>query len=309
MRLLAGFLLAASLSVQAAAATCAVAKLTTVPATLLHGKIFVPMTMNEATGLFELDTGSAETLLNADFAQKAGAGMDRRAGQLQYIGAGNKSTLPVFKGHVRMTHLGEIPAQDWEYGIVDLKDTVGRELPGAGGLLGMDFLHYFDVEVDFVSKTVSIYRLKNCTGDMHPPSWAGDFDAIPLKHMPDHNLSLPIFLDNAFLDAELDTGWGGPPQVTKAAAAKAGVDEAALARDRAARGFGIGGLFSAYLHRFDMFLIGGGVYPNALLLVENEQPRHGEPEAILGLSALKAQRIWISFTTNTLFVQGAPKAK
>jgi hypothetical protein len=309
MRLPVGSLFVLMLSLQAAnAATCTVAKLTTLPATLLHGKIFVPVTMNEATGLFELDTGSAETLVDAGFAAKAGAGMDRRAGPSAYIGAGNKSTLPVFKGHIRMTHLGDIPAQDWEYGIVDLSGTVGRELPGAGGLLGMDLLHYFDVAVDFVTRTVSIYRLQNCT-DMHPPSWVGDYDAIPLKHMPDHNLSLPIFLDNAFLDAELDTGWGGLPQVTKAAAAKAGVDDAALAHDAAAHGVGIGGVFSSYRHRFGMFLIGGGVYPNALLTVENEPARHGEPEAILGLSALQAQRIWVSFTTNTLFVQGAPKGK
>jgi hypothetical protein len=310
MRLPFGSLLALLLSFQAAsAATCTVAKLTTLPATLLQGKIFVPVTMNEATGLFELDTGSAETLVNTHFADMAGAGMDRRAGQYEYTGAGGKSTLPVFKGHVRMTHIGDIPAQDWEYAIVDLSGSLERELPGAGGILGMDLLHYFDFQVDFVTRTVSIYRLKNCTDAMQPPSWAGDFDAIPLKHMPDHNLSLPIFLDNAFLDAELDTGWGGMPQVTKAAAAKAGVDAAALAHDPGLHGFGVGGAFSAYQHRFGMFLIGGGVYPNAVLAVENEPARHGEPDAILGLSAFKAQRIWVSFTTNTLFVQGAPKGK
>jgi hypothetical protein len=310
MRLPVGSLFGLMLSLQAAsAATCIVGKLTTLPATFVHAHIFVPITMNEATGLFLLDTGSTETLVNTDFAKKAGAGMDRRAGQYEYIGAGNKSTLPVFKGHIRMTHLGDIPAQDWEYGIVDLTDTVGSEVPGAGGILGMDLLHYFDVEVDYVAKTVSIYRLKDCTDAMHPPSWVGDYDPIPLKHMPDHNLSLPIFLDNAFLDAEFDTGWGGIPQVTKAAAAKAGVDDAALAHDREAHARGIAGVFSAYQHRFGMFLVGSGVYPNALFTVENEPSRHGEAEATLGPSVLKAQRIWISFTTNTLFVQGAPKAK
>ena len=301
--LTAGLLMATSLP---AAATCTVGKLTTVPATVIGDEIYLPITMNEATGLFLLDTGSAETMLNSAFADKAGANMDRRAGRYVYVGAGNKETLPAFKGHIRVTHIGDIHYQDWEYAIADL----GGVSPGGtpmGGVLGMDFMHYFDVEIDFAAKTVSIYRLTGCM-DVHPPSWSGDYDAIPLKHTPDHNLTLPVFLDNADLDMEFDTGAEGI-LVTRDAAAKAGADNAMLARDQANQGGGIGGRFAIARHHFKLLLIGGGVYPDVDLAVENERGRSGQTDGLVGLAALKAQRVWISFTTNTLFVQGAPKLK
>ncbi len=290
----------------AALATCTVGKLTTVPATLIGPKVYVPIRMNETTGLFLLDTGSSETLINTPFASDAGANMDRHAGQYIYRGAGNKETLPVFKGHIRLTHIGDIRYQDWEYGIVDLGGVAPDGQP-MGGILGMDFMHFFDVEVDFVAKTVSFYRLTDCT-DMHPPSWSGDFDAIPLKHTPSHNLTLPVFLDNADLDMEFDTG-AGHVLLSRDAAARAGVDDAAIARDSAVNGRGIAGNFAVAKHRFKLLLIGGGVYPDIDLAVENETSQRGETDGLVGLAAFKAQRVWISFTTNTLFVQGAPKLK
>jgi predicted aspartyl protease len=291
---------------QPAAATCTVGKLTTLPVTLQHGKVYVPVTINDTAGLFLLDTGSGETLVNKPFAAEAGLGMDRHAGEYVYTGAGNEDTLPVFKGHARMTHVGDVHFQDWEYGIVDLGGVAPDGKP-MGGLLGMDFLHYFDLELDFVTRQATLYRLTGCT-DMHPPAWTGDYDAIPLRHTPNHNLTLPVFLDNALLDMEFDTGASGV-LVTRAAAAKAGVTDSILAHDAAAEGNGVGGRFTMVRHHFDLLLIGGGVYPNVELPVENAQSRRGETDGLVGLAAFKAQRVWISFATNTLFVQGAPKLK
>jgi predicted aspartyl protease len=263
--------------------------------------------MNEATALFLIDTGSAETIVNAPFAAEAGAGMDRRAGERIYRGAGGKETLPFFSGHVRMTHIGDIHFQDWEYGIVDLSGVGPRDIK-FGGILGVDFMHFFDVEIDHQAKTVSIYRLSGCP-EVHPQSWSGDYAAIPLKHTPSHNLTLPVFLDNADLDMEFDTGAGGF-LLSRDAAAKAGVTAAALAQDEALHhAEGIGGQFAAVRHHFNLLLIGKGVYPNPYLAVENEASVRGETDGLVGLPAFEAQRVWISFTTNTLFVQGAPEAK
>jgi predicted aspartyl protease len=289
---------------QPAAATCIVSHQATVPATFAHGKAYVPVQMNEATALFMIDTGVAETIVNAPFAAEAGAGMDRRAGPRIYGGAGGKLTLPVYTGHVRMTHIGDIHFQDWEYGIVDLGNVGPRDMK-FGGILGVDFMHYFDIEIDHQAKTVSIYRLSGCS-EVRPPSWSGDYAAIPLKHTPSHNLTLPVFLDNADLDMELDTG-AGSFLLSRDAAARAGVTAAALAHDEALHGAeGIGGRFAAVRHRFNLLLIGKGVYPNPDLAVENEVTQRGETDGLVGLSAFKAQRLWISFTTSTLFVQGAP---
>jgi predicted aspartyl protease len=285
-----------------AAAGCTVATVAELPFRFVGNYIFVPVTMNGTTGSFLLDTGSAMTLVDSAFAQKAGVGMDNRAGQFIYRGAGNKETLPGFQGHVRITEVGAIHFQDWEYGIVDLNFQEGTT--HTDGILGMDFLHYFDIGIDMPSKMLTIYRLSGCK-DVYPPSWKGDYDTIPLKHTANHNLTMPVFLDNAFLDLELDSGAGSGVLLTRNAAAKAGVTDAALAQDAARRGMGIGGGFNVARHHFATFLIGSAVYNNVNLAIENERTLSSETDGLIGLRALNAERVWISFTTSTLFLQKA----
>ena len=205
-----------------------------------------------------------------------------------------------------MTHIGEMHYQDWEYGIVDLAGLAPQGMK-FGGILGVDFMHYFDIEIDYPAKTVSIYRLSGCT-DVHPPSWSGDYAAIPLKHTPDHNMTVPVFLDNADLDMEFDTG-AGFFLISRDAAEKAGASAAALAQDEAFKGRGVGGGFAVARHHFKLLLLGKGVYPDVDLAIENEASQRGETDGLVGLPAFKADRFWISFTTSTLFVQGAPELK
>jgi predicted aspartyl protease len=298
--------LAAGVAGGSALAECRAEHETDVPITVANGYVFVPVTMNGETGRFLLDTGSAETFMDTGFAAKSGAGMDRHAGQFEYGGAGNKHTLPVFHGHIRITEVGKIRFQDWEYGIMDLSWMVDDGVH-PDGILGMDFLHYFEAEVDFHAKTLTLYRLFSC-GDIAPP-WKKDFDAIPLQHTPNHNVTIPVFVDNALLNLEFDTGAGGGVLLTRDAAAKAGVDAAGIAKDIATRGTGIGGGFNVAHHRFGMFLVGSAVYKDRMLEIENERTEHGESDGLIGLAPLNAERVWLSFSTNTLFVQRASQVK
>ena len=286
-------------------AQCKVGLVTSLPASFADGYVFVPVSINGVAGQFLLDTGAAETVLDTQFSHDAGVGMFPHAGQFVMVGAGNKQSLPAFKGHVRMTTVGVTSFPDWLYSVMDVRGIMPASAH-ASGILGMDFLHYFDIELDVPSKTLNIYRLSGCK-DVYPPSWKGDYDTIPLKHTPNHNVTLPVAVDDAFLDMELDTGAGRGVLLTRNAAAKAGVSDTALAHDVASQGRGIGGNFAVAHHRFAMFLIGSGVYPNADLRIENERTVSGETDGLIGLEAFHATRIWISNTTSTLFVQGSPK--
>ena len=289
-----------------AVAGCSASHVADAPLTFDDGFIFVPLAMNGTTGNFLLDSGSAETLVDSVYAGRATVGLDRHAGTFTYRGAGNKETLPAFHGHVRMTEFGILHFQDWEYAILDLSWLATGRVK-ADGILGMDFLHYFDVAIDFQKRTVSLYRLSDCK-DIAPP-WKGDYDSIPLKHTPSHNVTLPVFVDDALLDMTFDTGAGSGVLLTRDAAARAGADEAALARDAAGHSLGIGGEFHVVRHRFASFLLGSAVYKDHVLAVENERSEVGETDGLIGLGPLDAQRIWISFATSTLFVQRASQAK
>ena len=303
------YLLAALVAFAGSAhAECKIGRVVTVPLTLDHNRAMVPVTMNDHEGQFELDTGAETTVLYPDFARAAHVGMDRRAGQRIMVGAGNESTMPIWSAHVRMTQMGELKFQDWEYDVLD-HNFPGEH--GSAGLLGSDFLHYFDVELDFPAGKMTLWRLFDCK-DVSPP-WTGTHDAIDLKPTKGHMLSLPIWIDDAFLDVMLDTG-AEELLLTREAARKAGLTDAALAKDSSAQGEGLGGAFRANNHRFKLLLIGSGQFPNADIAVDlapnrfNGNDSYQGLDGILGLKYLRADRVWISYGTHTLYLQSPEQA-
>ena len=290
--------LAASLSLGPAAA-CTLTSLTTVPLTIVGSRLYVPVSMNETPGLFMLDTGSQQTVMTGAFGAQSHVGLDRHAGRETISGVGGRETLPINMAHVRRIDVGKIAFNDWEFPVL------AAEAGGLGGIehdgvLGMDFLHYFDIEIDLAAGTLTIWRLSDCK-DIHP-EWKGDYDSIPLKHTARQKVTMPIFIDNAFLDVEFDTGAGGA-WLTHDAAAKAGATDAMLAKDSEAGAGGFGGHVPAVRHRFQLLLVGSGQFPNPTIVVERETSGRDYADGLVGWRFLNARKIWISYATDTLFVQ------
>ncbi|HTZ70862.1 MAG TPA: retropepsin-like aspartic protease [Acetobacteraceae bacterium] len=280
---------------------------TAMPMTVTQGRLYVPVTMNDVDGSFMLDTGAEFTLLGPDFAARAHAGIDVKAGRdngrLQISGAGGRGTVTLNEAHVRETKIGGIAFPDWEYPV--LPPSAASVMPGGrDGLLGMDFLHYFDLDLDFKAGTLKLWRLSGCT-DIHP-TWQGDYDSIPLKHTGHQGVTMPIFIDNAFLDVQFDTG-AGSLLLSRDAAAAAGVTDAMLAADPPANNAGIGGGFPAVMHQFQLLLIGSRQFHKPVITVETERHRTGYGDGLLGLRFLQPTKIWLSYATNTLFMQYAGK--
>jgi hypothetical protein len=296
-------LFAVSLPVTPAAATCTLTSLTTLPLTIAGSRLYVPVSMNETPGLFLLDTGAELTLLTSAFAARSSVGLDRHAGQKTIGGVGGRETLPVNMAHARRIDVGKISFNDWEFAVV------APEAGGLGGIehdgvLGMDFLHYFDLDIDLPAATLTLWRLTDCK-DIHP-EWKGDYDAIPVKHTARQKVTMPIFIDNAFLDVVFDTGSPGA-WLTHDAASKAGATDAMLAKDNEAGAGGFGGHVPAVRHRFQLLLVGSAQFPNPTLTVENETSRREYADGLVGWRFLNARKIWISYATDTLFVQPVGK--
>ena len=290
---------AALLPAGPAAATCTLTSITTVPLTIAGPRLYVPVSMNETPGLFMLDTGSETTILTSAFAVQAHVGLDKHAGLISLEGIGGRSTLPVNQAHARRIDVGKIAFNDWEFAVVP-PEAGGLGKTDHEGILGMDFLHYFDIDMDLETGTLTLWRLAECK-DIHP-EWKGDYDAIPLKHTASHSVTLPIFIDNAFLDVEFDTGSPGA-WLTHEAAFKAGATDAMLEKDAEAGAGGIGGHVPAVRHRFQLLLVGSGQFPNPMIAVERETSRREYADGLVGWRFLNARKIWISYATDTLFVQ------
>ncbi len=285
-----------------AGAACKVDLATTVPLTIAGPRLYVPVSVNETEGLFLVDTGAAETILTGAFAEKSAVGLVEAPQQYTIPGVGGGETLPVMKAHTRRVEIGTIKFQDWAFLVVP-REAGGIVNIQHDGILGMDFMHYFDIDVDVESHKLSFWRVTGCT-DIHPV-WQGDYDAIPLKHTAGQNVRLPVFVDNAFLDIVLDTGAAGAV-LTHGAALKAGVTDADLAHDPDPHGVGIGGKFSAVVHHFKLLLVGKAEFNNPAIVVESNNHTTFYADGLMDWRYLKAKKFWISYATNTLFVQLAP---
>ena len=286
-----------------AAATCELSKVTTVKLTIEGSRLYVPVSINETEGQFILDTGSELTMLNADFADQAHVGLSTYAGQVSMTGLGGRSSLPVNQAHARTTEVGTIKFPDWLYPVLP-REMVAKDKTERQGLLGMDFLHYFDMDMDLQAGTLTLWRVTGCT-DIHP-EWQGDYDAIPLKHTVRQSVTMPIFVDDAFLDVVFDTGADGA-WLTRDAAARAGVTDEMLAKDKSDNGAGVGGEVAAAAHLFKLLLIGSGEFPNARITVETKRRQSFYSDGLVDWRFLRARKIWISYPTNTLFVQKIAK--
>ncbi len=282
-----------------ARAECTLTKVGTMPITVAGSRLYVPVTMNDTDGVFLLDTGSERTILNGDFAERAHVGLDRHAGQTMMSGGGGRESLRVNQAHVRRTDIGKVAFNDWEF-VVMPTEAGGLAKAERDGILGMDFLHYFDMDIDLQAGTLNLWRVAGCK-DIHP-EWKGDYDAIPMTHNGHQNVTIPIMLDNVFLDVVFDTGAGGL-LLSHDAATKLGLTDALLATEKEAGSAGIGGKFPSVVHRFNVLMVGTGQIKAPMIRIETEAHRTGYGDGLMDWRYLGAQKIWLSYGTNTLFVQ------
>jgi len=291
-----------------ALAECRVARVAQMPLTVDHNRLFVPVTVNETAGKFMVDTGAFHSLIDAGFASRAGVRMD--AHQPRYIlGGFGGNSLPVQAGRLRMFEFAGAKIPDREMPIYDFSEDFASDGLPVDGLLGADMLNLLDVELDFPGKTLSLWRLFDCH-DIEPLHWSGDYASIPMPRQSDKHVKIPIWLDGADMDALLDTGAGGL-HLSHEAALRAGATEDQLAHDPVMEGAGIGGKGHSLRHRFHVLLVGRDEYHDIDAAV-SDKPDRASPvfekyDAIIGLRYLFHHRVWISYGTETLFLQALPK--
>jgi predicted aspartyl protease len=289
-------------------AECRVARVAQMKLTVEHNRLYVPVTVNDTAGEFMVDTGAFHSLIDSGFASRAGVRMDAHQPRYSLGGFGGNS-LPVQAGRLRMLEFAGAKIPDREMPIYDFSQDFARVGVPVDGLLGADLLDLLDVELDFSGNTLSLWRLFDCH-DIEPLHWSGDYASIPMTRLSDKHIKIPIWLDGADMDAMLDTGAGGL-LLSREAALRAGATAEELAQDRVVEGAGIGGKGTSRRHHFHVLLIGKDEYHDIDAGVSdkpaNASAMFEKYDAIVGMRYLFHHRVWISYGTETLFLQTLPK--
>lgn len=261
----------------------------------------VPVTVvgiNERPSALILDIGSDITLLSRVAARRLGVAFDDRR-SIQVSGAGGRaSTSPA-------------PLRSLQFGdavVPNVQAVVGRGLrPPFDGVLGLDVLAAFDLDLDARNGEVWLYRARPpaCAGA--PPPWIGPYARLDTEQGGSGYLFVPAVLNGQPLRALLDTG-ASNTTVGLLAAAAAGITKADLLRGPASvtQSLDAAGIV-VRPRRFRELRVGGDVIADPVLNVADLPPLAGD--MIIGGDYLAARRVWIAVASGTVFVTKADQPR
>ena len=93
--------------------------------------------------------------------------------------------------------------------------------PGEDGILAPDLLRNFDIELDFATQTMNLFKPPRC--DDHVVYWTDDFVRLPMEITEQGHIRIPVIVNGTAIKATLDTG--APRTLIGDSAAKAIIGE------------------------------------------------------------------------------------
>jgi predicted aspartyl protease len=273
---------------------CRLERIAAMPVETRQNFILVSATLDGQPTTFMVDTGAEATLLTPAALARLGLATDPShsttirglAGSVRYPAA--KVGRFSLEGAVlrdRVLSIGPLPTPVLNGRPVD-------------GLLGVDILSAFDIDMNVPDREMTLYAASHCAGSFVP--WNVPYASVPVKRSQRGRLFLPVRVDGHELSAFVDTG-ARITVMTTEAAARVGVNLAALDRDPGGRGRGID-LNNVIVHRHMFTEIGVGpeLFRNRPIDVAGLDLDRGD--MLLGADYFRARRVWLSYAANRLFI-------
>ena len=250
----------------------------------------VPLVLASINGqptVMILDTGSDTTLLSVPAAQRLGL---RPAGlpALQQAAGGRSVAIPV-----RLDYLALGQA-------ASLRPTamVGQVPPGLDGVVGLNVLGAYELDLDVPSGRATLYRARPCA-DALPP-WTGPYTQLGIQQLRSGHMFVRAELDGRPVSGMLDTG-ASSTIVSVSTARDAGVTMQELRSLPVGRALTLNASGMEVRPRtFASLRIGPDEIASPRLLVADVPPGMGD--VVVGGDYLATRRLWFSFLTGRVFV-------
>jgi predicted aspartyl protease len=291
------FVLLLALAGCAQGSGCDVVKVTQVPLETRSRVFGVPVTVNGHAISMLLDTGATRSLLAETTVKRLGVVRDGRTSTILVGLAGgsmitdaNIETMSLGGAAISMDRLSVDPFERRQ---------------GIDGVLGLDILRDFDLDIDAPRRALTLYRVRHC--EHADPPWDERATAIAGVSTRSGWMDVPLAIDGVEEAAVVDTG-ASHTVITPRFARRLGLTDEALANDRIVplRVINSSGT-QARAHRFQTIRIGPITVHNAYVLVlsKNPLPLGGGRqfrEAVIGQDFLADRRVWFSMRTGRLFI-------
>ncbi len=276
--------------------SCGTERVATLPALPADGYLAIPAALGDTRVSMLIDTGS-QTSMIAD-GQQERLRLERDPHRYSNVyGVGGT--------HVRADHVlvpslrfGERATGQLSLPIGTLPDRLEQLDPPIAGLIGLDVLRSFDIDIDRPHGVVSFYLATGC--DSAAPAWTGPADRLDIFRATNGQLITPVLLDGVRVDAIIDTG-AQRSVISDQTVARLGLNAAAFANDPATGMSGIDQVTKhGHLHRFAAVQIGHTVFRDVKLDVGSVHLPIGE--MLLGEDFFRTHRFWLSASSEAAFI-------
>ena len=279
-------------------AECKLTLAATIPITMAHGHIDVPVTVNGRARTFGIDTGAFTSTVNEQVVAEQGIkthGIHRNV-HIRDVGEEDAKLYATLDEFI----IGNQKAQDARMEVMKTSEV--------DGLIGPDYLRNFDLDFDFAAGTLNLFRHHPCHG--RAVYWTDDYFVVPMDVTDQGHIRIDVMLNGKPIRAMIDTG--SPLTLIGQPVAQSGfgVDPAKSNVDGAA---GVtltgmsGGTLSAKPYRFDGLQIGGINIRNPVLGITTEgkgfHPDYSD--LLLGMRELHNLHLYVAYQERKLYVSRA----
>ena len=249
----------------------------------------LPVQINGGDAILVLDTGSDATVLTRTAARRLNVAepAERRrlsgAGGAAEVGVARLDTLAIGPIQTRNTRalLGDAPR------------------PPLDGVLGIDALVAYELELDVPHGRLALYRARPCPDSL--PAWPGPYTQLPAQQQAGSgHLFVPVELDGQPLRGMLDSG-ASRSTLSLQAAGEAGLRGRRLAALPSGRGQAMNaeGVL-VRLAPFRSLRVGTATLDAPVLAVVDLPAFAGD--LLIGADVLSTRPVWISFLLGKVFV-------
>lgn len=281
--------------------SCKIDRAADLPAHFVNGHIVIPAAINEIPVRLVVDTGATGSMLTPEAVARLHLPMDPYRTTTVH---GTGGTVVNHNTSIRSLRVG---GEDWLGSSMATGHLPGRypDDPPVVGLLGADRLAQFDIELDMPHHRMTLWRIDSCFGDFVP--WHAPHYVLPLARYQPNRMVTDVRVDGQPVTALVD--WGArTTAITSATAASLGVTTQMLARDRSGDSHGVDQTdIPFYVHRFPELAIGPVRFRNVALDVAPLRVK--DVGMLLGADYVSNRHVWLSYSTEQLFVQGPAAAQ
>ena len=278
-------------------AECKLSPAATVPIDPADIHVKVPVTVNGQKRVFAVDTGAFTSAVSQSVvtAQNIKVYGIRGGMQIQDIGRKHAERYATLDEFV----LGNQRAQSARMMVM--------EAPGVDGLVGPDYLRNYDLDFDFATNTLNLFRHHPCSG--RAVYWTDDYFVVPMDVTDQGHIRVDVLLDGKPIRAMLDTGASFTLMGQETAQNDFHVDVRKVNVEGVGAGTlsgASGGALNAVLHRFDGLQIGGIQIKNPILAMSTDRDFKSDyTDLLLGMRELRHLHLYVAYQERKLYFSRA----